>query len=129
MSTNNATTAATDPLPGANGSSRRSSASSSPPASSAPVKPSQGSPSDHQQCPPTPSADSSSPAPTPKLQGVFYVVHGMGPQLEGIGKFDDNLKCLRTACEQVLKEEMGDSETRYEFIPIEWHSLFHALDT
>jgi phosphoenolpyruvate carboxylase len=67
--------------------------------------------------------------PLKKVDGVFYVVHGMGPQLAGIGKFDDNLKNLRTACKQVLKEEQDDEETNIEFIPIEWHSLFHALDT
>ncbi|KAJ3111636.1 hypothetical protein HDU96_005495 [Phlyctochytrium bullatum] len=65
------------------------------------------------------------------IQAVYYVVHGMGSQLEGVGRFAENLRNLRKTCAEVLVEEFGEAPpvSRMEWIPIEWHSIVHALET
>ncbi|KAJ3355949.1 hypothetical protein HDU83_002234 [Entophlyctis luteolus] len=69
-------------------------------------------------------------------KAVVFVVHGMGSQLEGYGKFVQNLAQLRKTCADVLTEEfsasphaVGVSGEDIAFIPIEWHSLVHGLDS
>ncbi|KAJ3270940.1 hypothetical protein HDU76_011102, partial [Blyttiomyces sp. JEL0837] len=84
---------------------------------------------------PTPETESNSEGsetdkPKREVDAVFYVVHGMGSQIEGIGRFKDNLFQLRKSCREVLAEEFADAEEmNVEFIPIEWHSIVHSLDT
>ncbi|KAJ3191223.1 hypothetical protein HK101_007971 [Irineochytrium annulatum] len=54
----------------------------------------------------------------------------MGSQLEGVGKFRENLECLRATSAMVLDEEQEFTGTeKIAWIPIEWHSILHAMET
>ena len=59
---------------------------------------------------------------------MIFVVHGMGNQFEGLGKFHQNLNQLRQACKEVISEEFN-TDINVEWIPIEWHSLLHQLES
>ncbi|KAI8853794.1 hypothetical protein BC829DRAFT_258258 [Chytridium lagenaria] len=49
-----------------------------------------------------------------------------------LGRFPENLRNLRKSCAELLQEEFGETQgslSRIEWIPIEWHSIVHALET
>ncbi|KAI9339048.1 hypothetical protein BDR26DRAFT_803346, partial [Obelidium mucronatum] len=72
-----------------------------------------------------------SPRPKPTIKAAVFVVHGMGSQVEGYGKFDKNIADLRKTCGDVLLEDMnsGLEADEIAWIPIEWHSVVHGLST
>ncbi|KAJ1554057.1 hypothetical protein HK405_006132, partial [Cladochytrium tenue] len=66
---------------------------------------------------------------------VVFVVHGIGNQIEGsmMGKYATSIANLRNCCREVGREEFGGGNGGDAFdvdiIPIEWHSVLHALDS
>ncbi|EGF82464.1 hypothetical protein BATDEDRAFT_86649 [Batrachochytrium dendrobatidis JAM81] len=62
------------------------------------------------------------------IDHVCFVVHGMGQQWEGTGRFVEN-SSLRRTCEETALEEFIDKSLNVEWIGVEWHSVLHGLDT
>ncbi|KAL2919610.1 hypothetical protein HK105_200522 [Polyrhizophydium stewartii] len=64
-----------------------------------------------------------------RVDHVCFVIHGMGQQWEGMGRFHENLAALRKSCKETALEEFGDSSLNIKWIGVEWYSLLHGLDT
>ncbi|KAH6568345.1 hypothetical protein BASA60_008648 [Batrachochytrium salamandrivorans] len=74
--------------------------------------------------------ESTDPDPTPAhADHVCFVVHGMGQQSEGSGRFSENLASLRRTCKETALEEFADESLNVEWIGVEWYSMLHGLDT
>jgi hypothetical protein len=48
---------------------------------------------------------------------VIFVVHGMGNQYKGHGKYHQNLSCLHNTCMETMNEEF-DCNATIKWIPI-----------
>ncbi|KAJ3028096.1 UNVERIFIED_CONTAM: hypothetical protein HDU68_002481 [Siphonaria sp. JEL0065] len=72
-----------------------------------------------------------SPKPKSTAKAAVFVVHGMGSQVEGYGRFAKNLSDLRKTSGEVLFEDLNGCLEADEvaWIPIEWHSVVHGLSS
>lgn len=64
-----------------------------------------------------------------KVSHVVFVVHGIGQQVEGMGRFAENISTLRQTCKETLFEEFAGESANIKWIGIEWYSLLHKLKT